>query len=180
MDNGAFSHGGEGKVAGGVRLITYLFLVPKLKCFELYLLSLPPPDQILVRCAQGHIHLVSLLSYVTRAMPSKYHCFDCSGLFWWKVKWLRYRPSVAQRMGRGIALLFHDRGTGRGWVVSSTPRRILPPGKIRYPFYRRLGELQGRSGRAENLVPIGIRSRTVQPVVSRYTDWATRPTDLFW
>ena len=26
---------------------------------------------------------------------------------------------------------------------------------------------------AENLVPTGIRSRTVQPVVSRYTDWAT-------
>jgi len=29
--------------------------------------------------------------------------------------------------------------------------------------------------RAENLVPTGIRSWTVQPVVSRYTDWATRP-----
>jgi len=29
---------------------------------------------------------------------------------------------------------------------------------------------QGQSGQAENLVPIGIRSRTVQPVVSRYTD----------
>jgi len=26
----------------------------------------------------------------------------------------RYRPSVAQRVGRGIALLFHDRGTRRG------------------------------------------------------------------
>jgi len=35
---------------------------------------------------------------------------------------------------------------------------------------------QGRSGRAENLVPTRIRSRTVQPVVSQYTDWATRPT----
>ena len=29
---------------------------------------------------------------------------------------------MAQRVGRGIALLFHDRGTRRGWVVSSTPR----------------------------------------------------------
>jgi len=29
---------------------------------------------------------------------------------------------------------------------------------------------QGRSGRAENLVPTGIRSRTVQPEISRYTD----------
>jgi len=28
-----------------------------------------------------------------------------------KVKCSRYRPGVAQRVGRGIALLFHDRGT---------------------------------------------------------------------
>jgi len=31
-----------------------------------------------------------------------------------KVKCSRYRPGVAQRVGRGIALLFHDRGTRRG------------------------------------------------------------------
>ena len=31
-----------------------------------------------------------------------------------KVKLSRYRPGVAQRVGRGIALLFHDRGTRRG------------------------------------------------------------------
>jgi len=35
---------------------------------------------------------------------------------------------------------------------------------------------QDRSGWAENLVLTRIRSRTVQPAVSRYTDWATRPT----
>ena len=29
------------------------------------------------------------------------------------VKFSRYRPGVAQRVGRGIALLFHDRGTRR-------------------------------------------------------------------
>ena len=39
-----------------------------------------------------------------------------------KVKWSRYRPGVAQRVGKGVALLFHDRGTRRGWVVCSTPR----------------------------------------------------------
>jgi len=77
-----------------------------------------------------------------------------------KVKWFRYRPGVAQRVGRGIALLFHDCGTRRGWVAS-----------------RRLGGPQGRSGRAENLVATGIRSRTVQPVVGRYTDLATRLPD---
>jgi len=92
-----------------------------------------------------------------------------------KVKWSRHRPGLPQSMGRGIALLFHDRGTRRGWVVSSTPRpHFTPRGKTRYPLYRRLGGPQGRSGRAEILVSIGIRSRTIQPVVSRYTDWATR------
>jgi len=42
--------------------------------------------------------------------------------------------------------------------------RTLPLEKTRYPFYRRLGGNQGRSGRAENLVATGIRSRTVQHV----------------
>jgi len=60
--------------------------------------------------------------------------------------------------------------------VSPTPRPPLAPEKSRYPLYRRLGGPQGRSGRAENLVSIGIRSRTIQPVVIRYTDWATGPT----
>ena len=31
-----------------------------------------------------------------------------------KVKFFRYMPGVAQRVGRGIALLFHDCGTRRG------------------------------------------------------------------
>jgi len=97
-------------------------------------------------------------------------------LIYVKVKWSRYRPGVALRVGRGIALLFHNRGARRGWVDSSTLRPHLTPGKSRYPFYSRLGGPQGRSGRAENLVPTGIRSRTVHPLVSRYTDWAIRPT----
>ena len=59
---------------------------------------------------------------------------------------------------------------------AARPGRILPPEKNRYPFYRRLGWPQGRSVRAENLIPTGLRSRTVQPVVSRYTDWANRST----
>ena len=43
------------------------------------------------------------------------------------------------------------------------PGRTLPPGKTRYPLYKKLGGPKGRSRRAENLVPTGIRSRTVQP-----------------
>ena len=41
---------------------------------------------------------------------------------------------------------------------AARPGRNLPPGKTRYPLYRRLGGSQGRSGRAENLAPAGIRS----------------------
>jgi len=51
---------------------------------------------------------------------------------------------------------------GDEWSAAR-PGRTLPPGKTRYPFYRGLGGPQGRSGRAENLVLTGIRSRTVQP-----------------
>ena len=39
-----------------------------------------------------------------------------------KVKCSRYTTGVAQRVDRGIALFFHDRGTRRGWVVTSMPR----------------------------------------------------------
>ena len=64
---------------------------------------------------------------------------------------------------------------GGEWSAACSGR-TLSAGKTRYPLYKRLGGPQGRYRRAENFVPIGIRSRTVQPVVSRYTDWATRPT----
>jgi hypothetical protein len=74
---------------------------------------------------------------------------------------------VAQRVGRGIALLFHEEGDE--WSAARLGRTLLP-GKTWYPLYRRLGGPQGRSGQAENLVLTGTRSRTVQPVVSRYTD----------
>ena len=46
-----------------------------------------------------------------------------------KVKWSCYRPGVAQRVGRGIALLFHDRGTRGACVVRITPRPHFIPGK---------------------------------------------------
>jgi len=64
----------------------------------------------------------------------------------------------------------------RGEWLAKRPGRTLPLGKTWHTLYRRLGGPQGRSGRAENLVPTGIRSRIVQTVVSRYTDWATGST----
>ena len=58
---------------------------------------------------------------------------------WVKVKWSRYRPDVAQRVGRGIALLFHDRGNRRGWVVSSTLRPHFTPAKDPVPVLQETG-----------------------------------------
>ena len=60
-----------------------------------------------------------------------------------KVKRSRYRPGVAQRVGRGIALLFHYRGTRRGWVVSSTPRPHFTPGKDTVPIVQEAGWAPG-------------------------------------
>ena len=60
-----------------------------------------------------------------------------------KVKWSRYRPCVAQKVRRGIALLFHDRGTRRGWVVSSTPQPHFTPGKDPVPILQEAGWASG-------------------------------------
>jgi len=60
-----------------------------------------------------------------------------------KVKWSRYRPGVAQRVGRGIALLFHDRSTRRGWVVSSAPRPHFIPEKDLVPIVQKAGWAPG-------------------------------------
>jgi len=68
-------------------------------------------------------------------LPAAKHC-----LIWHvkvKVKCSRYRPGVVQRVGRGIALLFHDRGTRSGWVVSGTPRPHFTPEKDPVPIIQK-------------------------------------------
>jgi hypothetical protein len=65
---------------------------------------------------------------------------------------------------------------GGEWSAAR-PDRTLPPGKARYPLYRRLGGPQGRSGQVRKISPPpGFDPRTVQPIASRYTDSATGPT----
>jgi len=59
------------------------------------------------------------------------------------VKWSRYRPGVAQRVGTGRALLFHDRGTRRGWMFSSTPWPHITPGKDPEPILQEAGWAPG-------------------------------------
>jgi len=60
-----------------------------------------------------------------------------------KVKWSRYWPGVAQRVGRVIALLFHDCSTRRVWVVSSTPQPHFTPGKDPVPILQGAGWTPG-------------------------------------
>jgi len=87
---------------------------------------------------------------------------------------------IAHRGSRGIALLFLDHGTKGGEGSASRPGRSLPPGKTRYPLYRRLGGPQGRSGQVWKISPSpGFDPRTVQPLASRNMDWATRPTFIY-
>jgi len=84
---------------------------------------------------------------------------------------------TAHRGSRGIALLFHNHGTKRWWGVSVTPRPLFTSGKDPVPIVQEAGWAPGPvwTG-AENLAPPGFDPRTVQPVASRYTDWATGDT----
>jgi hypothetical protein len=74
---------------------------------------------------------------------------------------------------------FLDLGTSWRWVVNFTPRPLYPRGKSpRYPLDRRLGGPQSRSGRfgeQKILDPYWDSNSdpsVVQPVTSRYTDYA--------
>jgi hypothetical protein len=82
------------------------------------------------------------------------------------------QATKALRESRGIALLcFLTSALEEGEGSASRPVRFLPPGKTRYPLYRRLGGPQGRSGQVRKISPApGFDPRTVQPVASRYTD----------
>jgi hypothetical protein len=67
-----------------------------------------------------------------------------------------------------------------GERLASRPGRSLPPEKTQYPLYRRLGAPQSRSGQVRKISPApGFDPQTVQPIASRYTDYATRPTN-YW
>jgi hypothetical protein len=88
---------------------------------------------------------------------------------------------TAHRGSRGIAVLFNDHGTRRGWGVSVTPRPLFTPGKDPVPVVQEVGWSPGPvwTG-AENLAPPpGFDPRTVQPVASRNTDQFTSMQIIF-
>jgi len=106
------------------------------------------------------------------------------------------QATKALRESRGIALLYLlppgdnpiavnkyyyiiilDLCTRRGWGVSVTPWQHLTPGKDPVPIVQEAGWASGLVWTGvENLAPPGFDPWTGQPVGSRYTDYATRPT----
>jgi len=65
---------------------------------------------------------------------------------------------MAQRVGRGIALLLQDRDTRRGCVVSSTPRPQFTPRKDPVPILQ-------EAGWAPELVCMGGKSRAQRDLI---------------
>jgi hypothetical protein len=64
-----------------------------------------------------------------------------------------------------------------GWLTTRAVHVILKK-ETRYPLYRKLGEPKGQYGRVRKISPTpSFDSQTVQPVASRYTDWAILAID---
>jgi hypothetical protein len=86
-----------------------------------------------------------------------------------------------QRGSRGIALLILNLGARRGWAVSTTPRPLYP--RERHGTHCKGGWVGRRAGldvcEKSRLTP-EFDPRTVQPVPSRYIDWATLPMKMIW
>ena len=103
-----------------------------------------------------------------------YHCLSQKSKTWEFNRWkLKCCPEGGYRYSSTLP------GTRRGRVVSSTPRPHFIPGKDPVPILQEAGWAPGLvwTG-AENLVPARIWSWPIQPLVSRYTDWATWPTGV--
>ena len=83
---------------------------------------------------------------------------------------------TARRGSRGVALLFLDHDTRRWWVVSATPRPLFTHGKDPVPIVQEAGAGLDRCWKSRPLP--GLDRQTVQPVASRYIDYATRPTSM--
>jgi len=117
------------------------------------------------------------------------HSYSASW-YYQKLKWSRKRPGVAQRVGRSTALLFHDRGTIRGWVVSSTLRPHFTPGKDPVPIVQEAGWAPGsvctggksrlhrdsipdRPARSQSLCRLSYRVHLILWTFYLFTNWCT-------
>jgi hypothetical protein len=95
------------------------------------------------------------------------------------IRFILEQAMKAQTGNRGRDLFFFNLGFTWRLVVKAMPPAALPAGLSRYPLHRRLGGLQGLSGRVRKISPQpGFELWTVQPVVSRYTEWAIQAHKL--
>jgi hypothetical protein len=84
-----------------------------------------------------------------------------------KVKVTLQLAKKAHRESRHTALLFLEPRSKMGWVVNATPRPLYP--RTRHQLYRRLGGLQGQSGRVWKIsFPLEYASRTAHLYRMRY------------
>ena len=109
---------------------------------------------------------------------------ECTGVLKVKVKCTLVQAlrlctgRTPHRISRGIALLFldHDNRRGEGQRHASV---ALYPRERPGTHLQRLDGPQGRSRQVRKISPpLGFDPRTVQPVASRHTEQATRPTGL--
>ena len=71
--------------------------------------------------------------------------FNARGHFFFRINYIGKVFKLQARCGPegGYSLLIHDRGTRRGWVVSSTPRPHFTPGKDPVPILQEAGWAPG-------------------------------------
>ena len=99
-----------------------------------------------------HAHIYKLFSAIVRLLKIQFmkdeNYFNTTYVKV-KVKRSRYRPGVAQRVGRGIVLLSMTAALEGDEWSAARPGRNLPPGKTRYPFFTggRVGPRAGLDGR---------------------------------
>jgi hypothetical protein len=118
-------------------------------------------------------HLYKLHLECASSWPNtwdQWKCIKLVTLLWYKNQRCVVCVMKVRSESRGIAPLSLSFGAKLRWLEGVGS---LLPGKARYPLYRRLGGPHGRYGRVRKIpLPPGFDPRIVQPVVSRYTDWA--------
>jgi hypothetical protein len=120
------------------------------------------PDNVHQTHVQTTFHLCK-----TRSCQCSFRLLMMGGVLL-ETCWASYKHKIikilikcctACRGSRGIALLFHDHGTRRGWGLSVTPQPLFTPMKDPVPLVQEAGWAPGSvwTG-AENLATTGIRS----------------------
>ena len=120
---------------------------------------------LLIQALYYVIHCITFLWIFHMLTP-----YNMAGMCDVKIRWSVpvTGPVVAQRVGRVIALLFHDSNTRRGWVVSSTPRLHFTPERDPVPIVQEAGWAPGLVWTAENLAPRWFHPRPSSPSQSLY------------